>query len=327
MSERDDAAGSLSYDDTNKKSLEHQQGQGTISVEAPSNLSEGYVFDVVHNGHVVSVVVPPGGVKAGQTFQVPDNTTTTKNNNENVFVVPEADVVVATEVTPIMTLDDDGRNYGRTTEQWTTTAGPSSTLGETMYGTDPAPFGIWKDGLCDCCSLGCCHPSLCCAMWCPQLLLGQVLTRMHMTWCGVRTRSPSEYKSTFPTLALLTMIYFFVRFWFPNHHGRQHPLMRLVNIVYFVYMLIVMSKLRTAVRQRYKIPEHQQCGGCEDFCCVLFCSCCTISQLARQTAMYSQRRAVPCSSTGLPENATHTFVIQESTTTTMTAPPPTSIIV
>ena len=326
MSEENDATeSSLSYG-SNKKS----HGQGLISVEAPSNLPEGFVFDVVHNGHVVSVVVPPGGVKAGQIFTVTDETTTAKtNNNNSVFVVPEADVVVATEVTPITSLDDHGRNYGRTTEQWTTTAGPSTTEDETMYETDPAPLGIWKDGLCDCCSLGCCHPSLCCAMWCPQLLLGQVLTRMHMTWCGVRTRSPSEYKSTFPTLALLTMIYFFIRFWFPSHHDRQHPLMRLVNIVYFVYMLIVVSKLRTAVRQRYKIPERQPCVGCEDFCCALFCSCCTISQLARQTAMYSQRRAVPCSSTGLPENSTRTFVIEESSTivTTSTVPPPTSMIV
>ena len=26
------------------------------------------------------------------------------------------------------------------------------------------PRGRWKDGLCDCCKLGCCHPTLCLAM-------------------------------------------------------------------------------------------------------------------------------------------------------------------
>jgi len=27
------------------------------------------------------------------------------------------------------------------------------------------PMNTWRDGLCDCCALGCCHPALCMGIW------------------------------------------------------------------------------------------------------------------------------------------------------------------
>jgi Cys-rich protein (TIGR01571 family) len=42
--------------------------------------------------------------------------------------------------------------------------------------------GRWKDGLFSCFRLGLSHPALCNAVLCPQLLLGQILLRMNMTW-------------------------------------------------------------------------------------------------------------------------------------------------
>ena len=36
----------------------------TVVVVAPSNLHEGYTFDVTHNGRTFSVTVPEGGVVA-----------------------------------------------------------------------------------------------------------------------------------------------------------------------------------------------------------------------------------------------------------------------
>jgi hypothetical protein len=66
-----------------------------------------------------------------------------------------------------------------------------------------------------------------------------------------------------------------------------------------IYTLIVLMKARAAVRARYSIPE-QRCHGMEDLCCAFFCGCCTVGQIARQTADYEQRRAVCCSDTGLP---------------------------
>ena len=41
----------------------------TVSVKAPSDLSEGYTFDTVVDGTIMKVKVPSGGVKKGATFQ------------------------------------------------------------------------------------------------------------------------------------------------------------------------------------------------------------------------------------------------------------------
>ena len=36
------------------------------------------------------------------------------------------------------------------------------------------PRGRWRDGLCDCCRFGCCHPQCCLTCWCGPCALGQV---------------------------------------------------------------------------------------------------------------------------------------------------------
>jgi Cys-rich protein (TIGR01571 family) len=134
-----------------------------------------------------------------------------------------------------------------------------------------------------------------------------------MTYCGNPARG-QQYKRTFQTLVILTLTYWTIWFFFHcpdgecdrgrNQHHQHHQtniVMRVTNIVWITYTTITLIKLRRSIRQTYKIPE-TACHGCEDCCCVLFCSCCTLSQMARQTADYNQRRALCCSDTGLPED-------------------------
>jgi Cys-rich protein (TIGR01571 family) len=267
----------------------------TVDVIAPSSLREGYTFDAVHQGQVFTVRVPKGGVKAGQTFSVPF-VPIVDDDDEDIIIYAQA-VPVPSEATPIVV----------TTSTTTTTAatrGTPSDSGGTL-------LGQWKDGLCDCCAPGCCHPSLCNAICFPQILMGQVLTRMQLTWCADRARSQAQYKWTFHMLLWLTASYWLVWFFFhcdeegdhghgPNCHGWRHHVLGVTKCVWFLYTLIVMTKLRKAVRNKYKIPQ-TTCQGCEDCCCVFFCSCCTIAQLARQTADYERQRAYCCTETGLAE--------------------------
>lgn len=58
-----------------------------------------------------------------------------------------------------------------------------------IKGNHNIPNGRWRDGLCDCCALGCCHPVCCLTYWCVCCSLGQVLTRMKMNWFGGATRN------------------------------------------------------------------------------------------------------------------------------------------
>lgn len=61
-------------------------------VVAPSNLEEGYVLDVVLDGKTCGVIVPPGGVKEGESFQgevVHDVKTAKASSDDVVHFIPE----------------------------------------------------------------------------------------------------------------------------------------------------------------------------------------------------------------------------------------------
>ena len=65
-----------------------------------------------------------------------------------------------------------------------------------------------------------------------------------------------------------------------------------------IYGIIVAVKLRTAIRVKYGIPTGNL-GEMEDLCYVLFCNCCVMSQMARQTTDYTFGKASCCSVNGL----------------------------
>ena len=226
-------------------------------------------------------------------------------------------VVVATEVTPVVM---GGSSYGRVPYD----EAPTSTS-----------TGHWRDGLCHCCTLGCCHPSLCCAWCCPQLLMGQVLTRMKLSWLGNPT---SAWNHTFKRVVMVVVIYFILSsylspppivmvendddeigyendplsgvaegddeyYYYPEWKRQCY---NFVSFAFGVYSLVVMIKLRSYIRSQSQIPESIVC---EDCCCVFFCGCCTVAQMARHTANYEEIEETQgicctgtcCSSTGLPE--------------------------
>lgn len=163
--------------------------------------------------------------------------------------------------------------------------------------------GRFKDGMFDCCRLGLCHPSLCMAMFCPQILMGQVLQASKMTWLG---DSSSDYQSTFRHVVFIVVLYWMATMFLApvdqDDRTTSSSLHALLNGVFGLYSFIVMVKLRYTIRQRHKISSHC-CGVAEDCCCVFFCSCLTISQLARHVNDYDTYRAECCSETGLPVSA------------------------
>lgn len=197
-----------------------------------------------------------------------------------------------------------------------------------FYDDSSSPRGVWKDGLCDCCSLGPCHASFWCAWCCPQIAMAQVLTRMKMSWLG--ERNSAQASNTFRMTVCVVIAYYVVSSilappkpipqitgegdddlniqveWIQPHvNGLQLLLYYMVNIAFGLYSLIVLVKLRAAVRERYSLPNLTPCGDTlEDIFCACCCGCCTVSQLARHTADYHERRAVCCSSTGLPDKPT-----------------------
>lgn len=147
--------------------------------------------------------------------------------------------------------------------------------------------------------------------------MAQILTRMRMNWLGSPT-TEYDWHMTFRRIAIIVVVYYVLSLLLQPDYTEvittedgtatviQHegPLWKSIsyNIASFsfgLYTLIVMIRLRAAVRNKYEIPT-KRCGGAEDCCCVFFCGCCTVGQLARQTANYEEIRAVCCTDTGLP---------------------------
>ena len=228
--------------------------------------SLGYSFQAVFDGTHFAVIVPPGGVKEGQTIQVPFQPT---SFTESSHLLPS-----------------------------------SSTT---------ASHGKWKDGLCDCCKYSCLHASFLNACCCPQLLMAQVLNRMSMDYRG--DFAPEwEAKLSFRRILWIVLFYYALSsilapgpvmtregLVVPDTPTWQIVLYRLLAMAFTLYTLMVLMKLRAAVRGKYHIPvtrcAHQP--EVEDCCCSFWCGCCTVAQLARQTANYDEQRAICCSDDGL----------------------------
>lgn len=191
---------------------------------------------------------------------------------------------------------------------------------------DAAPLGSWKDGLCDCCKFGLCHPSLWNACCFPQILMAQVLTR-HKLNMFANEAPEAEWRMTFKRILILVVCYFICTSIFScpgdgvdiDEEGNvivnkadcpawKKSLSNVASTAFFLYTLIVLMKTRAAVRARYQIPE-KNCVGMEDCCCAFWCGCCTVAQLARQTTDYDQKRAVCCSDNGLPPALTQAVIV------------------
>jgi len=173
------------------------------------------------------------------------------------------------------------------------------------------PEGRWKDGLCDCCMFGCCHPALWMGICCRLALLGQVQNRLRLNWLGV-SANPGD-RSPFKILlgiSILDSILLILTFYIDDNglpttlseYSAITMVCRVISIAVAVFWIYVASKTRRYIRERSGIPE-KSCQGCEDCCCAYWCSCCMVLQMAGHTADYETYAAKCCSETGLPVNA------------------------
>ena len=174
--------------------------------------------------------------------------------------------------------------------------------------TISAPTGKWKDGLCDCFSVGICHPSIWCAFFCSKIAMAQIMTRMQLTWLGEPGPKVST-QNTFKVVLILFIAYTIYSTALEIATLETTPattpvyiivLKTVGSILFGIWSLYSLCRTRQNVRAQYSIPE-QHCQGCEDLCCAFWCTCCTLSQMARHTGEYETYPGVCFSSTGHPE--------------------------
>lgn len=195
------------------------------------------------------------------------------------------------------------------------------------------PVGAWRDGMCDCFLVGCCHPAFWNA-WCfPAILVAQVMTRMKLDVLGrpSRQRPPSTFRVV---LGIVVTFMFLVIVVKPILFDLTHTKFLMIDPeitvmvpkagmegwanffdIFFILLQISFSWFivylatvtRAYVRNKYAIPNaccniictRNGCGV-EDCCVSYWCMCCTAGQLARHTMDYHTYRGVCCSDTGVP---------------------------
>lgn len=207
-------------------------------------------------------------------------------------------------------------------------ASSNTALNESSSGGAPPPTaavsGHWKTSLWDCFRPGPCHPSLWNAVCCPQLLVAQVLTRLKLDLCAEPTTDPQR---TFPRMLGLVVAYWALTLWLaperppsaasdssgawnvardragaPSSSWLRIALYNALFVVFGVYTWWILAKARRAVRRRRAIAAFSA-TPCDDnhndACVALWCGCCAVAQLARETAEYDTQPASCCSRTGL----------------------------
>ena len=186
------------------------------------------------------------------------------------------------------------------------------------------PVGAWRDGMCDCFSVNCCHPAFWNAWCCPAILVAQVMTRMKLDVLGRPStqQAPRTFRIVLAIVITVIFLEYVVRrilfdamVSVSSKEGMEGWAIFFSNFFYLIWFtffwftVYLATVTRAYVRNKYAIPNvcceiictSNGCG-LEDCCVSYWCMCCTASQLARHTMDYRTYRGVFCSDTGVPNN-------------------------
>lgn len=142
---------------------------------------------------------------------------------------------------------------------------------------------------------------------------GQVITRLQLTWLG-RPGTIAETTGAFWILFYISVAYWVIYFLLGFGIGdieeeiTKTTLVALVlrDVLFYAHLafsVCVIYNLRKYIRNKYAIPEHEQCPtGCEDACCSICCPCLAVAQMLRHTTDYDTYHSSCCSETGVPDN-------------------------
>ena len=140
--------------------------------------------------------------------------------------------------------------------------------------------------------------------------MGQVMQRLRLNWLG-EAAPDAATKNTFKVVLTLVLCYvvFTICLEMVEASAGYYSVPVWISVLRFiggvlftVYSIYALMKMRENVRAKYSIPE-ERCPGMEDLCCSMWCSCCVVSQMARHTGEYETYKGRFCSETGL---AAHT---------------------
>uniref|UniRef100_A0A7S0KAE7 Uncharacterized protein n=2 Tax=Leptocylindrus aporus TaxID=1398097 RepID=A0A7S0KAE7_9STRA len=275
-----------------------------VEVAAPSNLPEGYVFDVKVGGRIIQATVPLGGVEAGQKFSVPlgEDTILPASQRGNIPVGRWRDGLCECFKHGIC-------HAWCCLNCWCMVLGLGQLLNR--MGLDACVREV--DGV---------------AAFDP-LLVNWCIVVLNVVWSGRiyylfivtgkdLSRLISEQLEENPNTAIDKIDPDDICSWnvrWSNNRGeafddycatKQEAEFEnfVVFCIMFIYSVCIISKLRAYLRRRYAIPTS---FPCEDVVCACCCGQCITCQMGRHTANYDVYSSECCSSTGL--SSTHPEIV------------------
>lgn len=196
----------------------------TVLVTAPSDLPEGYIFDVEVKGKLYSAKVPEGGIKEGEDFELPYD----DDDYEGV---------------------EDEMTIGKTESQSESPSGPvMDALG--------APRGFWRTYLFSCCDV-LTQATFWMALCCAPVLLAQLVSRLKVNWQG-KPDLPQEAILSYNKIVMSFITVLFLGTIFPGSG------FFLLFAYLIFCLLWIGRNLRQTMRQKYKIPAttHESVDDC-----------------------------------------------------------------
>jgi len=200
-----------------------------VRVVAPATLAEGYSFEATVDGKVFVVMVPEGGVKEGQEFEVPypvDEKLTMEESEDEV--------------------DEEGEE-----------------VSVSKAVEDGVPRGRWRTTLCSCCDVVT-QATFWMSFLCSPVFLAQIMTRLNLSSRG-RDEGPEEAAMTFNRVVMtlvVTLFFAYIPFAGPIVSLIYCLYMLYVGVVTRKYM-----RKRYQIPPTRFIGEHMDDGCCMVFCC------------------------------------------------------------
>jgi len=142
-----------------------------------------------------------------------------------------------------------------------------------------------------------------------KVAMGQAMERMHLTWLGSPGPNVAT-RNTFKVVVAIIVAYTVYSIALEiagAPYGAYPPTWISVprfigSLAFTIWAIWALMKTRANVRAQYQIPE-EKCKGCEDLCCSVWCSCCSVAQILRHTGEYETYHSKCLSSTGLEDGA------------------------
>jgi len=136
--------------------------------------------------------------------------------------------------------------------------------------------------------------------------MGQLMQRLRLNWLGEGGEDESA-KISFKIVLTLVICYTVFTVSLELAEAAQYyynipayiPSLKFIGGVLFtIYSIIALMRVRESVRAKYSIPE-TRFAGCEDAVYSAACSCCVVAQIARHTGEYETYKGSFFSDTGM----------------------------